>query len=158
MTVDFSELERDDPEVPSGSSRKKQIAEKLFRDALKNTPLWNHRMQNIGYTTTPADYMVMGETHVHLVECKETVDTYIYPQRLTQLDDLIRFTQACPKIGQAWFFIYYRKHYRKDSLAFLIPAGDIQDLFDSGASRVDKEWCMENYREVDLDRIEEWFE
>lgn len=103
------------------SSRKKQIAEALFKNSAKKYRWWILRIQNIGFTTTPADFLVKTPNYDYLIECKETIHKKIYFNRLSQLDDMLSYEKVLQR-HKAYFFFYYRRTQTQNSSAWLIPA------------------------------------
>ena len=100
-----------------------QRLEKDFRETLKNHTIanfWWLKLQAnpMSYTSTPADYIILGQNTNYLVECKETRNDRFEFSRLTQLAALLTFSNY-PR-NKAYTLIRFWNTNKNNSTTFLI--------------------------------------
>lgn len=108
-------------------TRKKQIAETIFREAAGNfgIPFYVKKFQTnpLAHQSNEADYLVSTEHRLHFVEVKEidlaSGNRFAF-SRLTQMTKLLLFVQAVTK-HRGWLFLYFRGKSKAESVAYCIP-------------------------------------
>jgi len=103
-----------------------QISEKILRKSLKELNVWFLKIQNLHFTPTPADFLVLSHKFRYLIEVKEISSYKGYESfsfnRLTQEESLIEFNDFDDK-NQSYILFNFREKTVKKSSFFIVHIG-----------------------------------
>jgi hypothetical protein len=126
----------------------KQRLEGHFREIISNNKDYYYiklQVNPLAHTTSPADFFIQTKSFNYMVECKECSGKSFAFDRLTQLNDLLKFQKFNIMKNASYILLSFWKGTKKKSSYYLIDINEMISLMQT----INKKSCNEK----DLDMI-----